>query len=132
MSAIRGEAAELLCASVMLEAGYQWAWPVAGQRYDGLVCFTQADPNTYWRVQVKRIFLWSCQGGPKPAANVRKGDDTRYGKDDADYLAAVDMQAKLVYLFPWEEVYRKKRITINHEKHGRYLVDDFLIKGGSL
>jgi hypothetical protein len=122
MSAIRGEAAELLCASVVLEAGWQWCWPVAGRHYDGLVCFDEADPNTYWRVQVKRIFMWTQKRGKTPAVNVRRGDDTRYDKNDADYLAAVDMEAGLVYLIPWEEVYRKKRLTINHEKHQEYLV----------
>jgi hypothetical protein len=101
-----------------------WAWPVAGQHYDGLLCFSNLDPNTYWRVQVKRIFLWSVKDGPTPAVNIRKGDGERYGKNDADYLAAVDMQAGLVYLFPWEEVYKQKRLRINHVKHARYLITD--------
>ena len=122
MSAIRGEAAELLCASRMLDAGFQWTWPVAGQHYDGLVCFDEADPNTYWRVQVKRIFMWKQKRGAVPAVNVRRGNGERYHKDDADYLAAVDMEAGLVYLFPWDEVYRKKRLTINHDKHQEYLI----------
>ena len=119
MSAVRGEVAELMCAAVMLDAGWTWAWPIAGMHYDGLVCFDEADPNTYWRVQVKRIFMWN---GRTPAVNVRRGDDTRYGLNDADYLAAVDVDAGLVYLFPWETVYRKKRLCINHDKHREFLI----------
>lgn len=122
MSIERGEAAELLCASVMLDAGITWAWPIAGKHYDGLICFDEADPNTYWRVQVKRIFLWKLKNGTYPAVNVRRGNDTHYKKGDADYLAAVDMEAGLVYLFPWDQVYRQKRLTINHIKHQEYLV----------
>ena len=120
-AAVRGQVAELVCAAAILESGSSWAWMPDGARYDGLICFDEADPNTWWRVQIKRIFP-RRDNNMAPTCVLSHRGNKNYDKDDADYLAAVDVEAGLVYLFPWEEVYETKRLTIDHEKHQDYVV----------
>lgn len=117
----RGQVAELVGAAIILERGWDWAWASDGRTFDGLVCFDEADPNTWWRVQMKRIFPRKDNGNA-PTVVMKTGQNARYKKTDADYLAAIDVEAKLVYLIPWELVYKSKRLTIDHDKHQDFLV----------
>ncbi len=120
MRSVRGETAELICAAAVLEFGWEWAWVSPGLPFDGLMCLDMAlDSTRWWRVQVKRIFKWKKH---HPAVNMLRGNGKRYKKGDADYLAAVDVDAKLMYLIPWGDVYKKSRVTINPEKYQSYLV----------
>lgn len=119
---MRGQVAELICAAVVLERGWNWAWASDGLPFDGLICFDPADPNTWWRVQVKRIFPRKDNRNAPTIELKHKRSNQRYSKGDADYLAAVDVEAGVVFLFPWNEVYRRKRLTVDYEKHQEYMV----------
>ena len=121
MSSTRGQAAVNFFIAWALEHGDDIAIPIHDARpWDVLINFKGREACTiheltcWHRVQVKRIYTKDKH----PTVNLmrRKG---HYEANDADYLAAVDMDRHLIYLIPWQDYdgekylyeYSRKRIT---------------------
>lgn len=110
-------------AATALAEGWGHAVPtVPGLAYDALINFDEADSTTWWRVQVKRVFIWKAKG--QPAINIRRGNEAGYKAGDADYLAAVDVDARTIHLFPWDYVYGQKRLVLTAQ-HDKFLLENW-------
>jgi hypothetical protein len=104
----RGKAAEMRFMQLALEEGWDLAVPVSeDSAYDCLV--DRHRHGSYERVQVKRC--WQKDG--YPVVNLVRYDGARYGSEDADWLAAVEVESGICWFVPWLEVfsYTRKRIT---------------------
>jgi len=100
MSATRGKAAEALFVYLALREKWHPAVPLADDyQFDVLI----EKPVGQWkRIQVKKIFI--RRGHQHVTLSRRRSGKTgaKYGPDDADYLAAVDMDNHEIYLIPWK------------------------------
>ncbi|MCP3658119.1 MAG: hypothetical protein GY766_25000 [Herbaspirillum sp.] len=104
----RGKAAELRFLQIVLEHGWSAAVPVAeDEPWDALI--SRFETWLWERVQIKRTYL---KYG-KPTVNLVRHDGKRYRPDDADWLAAVEVESGRIWLVPFDEVaqYQRKRIT---------------------
>lgn len=109
MSGTRGQAAVNLFIAWALEYGDDISIPILDIRpWDVLLHIRDQEPHIWNRVQVKRVY--QKQGHPTVDLVRRNGE--RYNKEDADFLAAVDMDEHLIYLIPWSDVcrYTRKRL----------------------
>lgn len=96
----------------MLAGGYEVGIPVVDGVWDALISI---DDYPWETVQVKRCY-------PKdgcPTVNLVRADGGRYHPGDVDWLAAVDVDAGLLWLIPFEEVceYTRKRITSEYSDY---------------
>lgn len=119
----RGKAAELRLLQLVLELGWEAATPVVeDSAWDALL-----NRGFGWeRVQIKRAY-------PKKGhltVNLVRHDKNRYAVDDADWLAAVEVETGRVWLVPFHEMaqFQRKRITADMAEyelgHTRREVDD--------
>jgi hypothetical protein len=109
-AATRGMAAQFLFIAMALEFGWNPQIPACDDlEYDVLI---EESDRSFTRVQVKRIY----EKDGHPTVNMTRQDGSRYERNDAQWLAAVDMRAHRFYLIPWHEVYTvtRKRITDEH------------------
>ena len=108
----RGKAAELRFTQLVLEMGWDAATPcVEDQPYDLLV----HRGESWEKVQIKRSYLKEGH----PTVNLVRHDGCRYDADDADWLAAVEVETGRVWFVPFGEVaqYQRKRITADMYEH---------------
>lgn len=116
----RGMAAQMFFVTLALEYGWEPAEPVSPDApYDVLINDKPNIPG-WARVQVKRVYCKADQTKKEyPTVSLKRNSDKRYKRSDAEYLAAVDMDTQVVYLIPWEDVYRLTRLRIT-DKHKRF------------
>jgi hypothetical protein len=97
----RGQAAVNLFIAWALEYGDDICIPIHDNRpWDVLLRIRGDEPQVSQRVQVKRIYTKDGN----PTVNLVRRNGVKYQPEDADYLAAVDMRKRLVYLVPWHLV----------------------------
>lgn len=121
-SALRGKIAELVFDRVMLEAGAFIARPLfEGLAFDRLLSPDNCGAPTTWRrVQIKRTYR--RKDGSLVVNTVRTSGE-RYARNDADVLAAVDVETGEIWLIPWRLVYPYTRKVIN-ERFDRFKAVD--------
>jgi len=111
----RGKSAQMFFVALALEYGWNPQLTLNEDLPFDVVIQKPGEP--YAEVQVKRMF--PRKGRSAPYVDMKK-QGQGYEADDADYLAAVDMERGRFYLIPWEEVYEVKRKAIQHDQFAQY------------
>lgn len=113
MSGRRGKEAEFFFDVVGTQIGWDIAVPVTGdiESYDRLFRV----PGKPWQtVQIKRVYFKKKHR----TINLVKSNGDSYVRDDCDYVAAVDMETRDVWVIPIDALagYSRRRITDDYER----------------
>ena len=120
MSGRRGKEAEFLFDLVGTQCGWDIGVPITGdiESYDRIFRV----PGKPWKtVQIKRVYL--KKNTKHRTINLVRSNGETYLLMDCDYIAAVDMETRDVWLIPIHVLtgYSRKRITDDYE-HWRITV----------
>lgn len=110
-----GAASELLAAAYYINQGYIVSKPIIeGYEYDMIVdmkgCLSRVQTKTIYFDNSKKRYMFSCA-----TSKVRSGKKTtnkKYTKDSFEFLCAVCLFPRAIYVFPVDIVEGKRSITL--------------------